>query len=235
MAAAGGAEGEDPFAEFIAQEQPEQADPNAQLAELVACSKRQEQLLGKVCSLLVSLDEKMGRMVSAQEGVEAAMQRMADQGGVAGGGAAASHPGGGPLAAGKPVQRGSIVKPPGARDMPAGGAAPAAAPAARSAEAQQAAAEKLAADKLRIEEEARRRAEELARKRAEDEQRKREEMERQRVEEERRREEERQRKEALEKKTNGLMSNLIAGSGGGLFGDDDLGSKKKTKGGLFDD
>jgi hypothetical protein len=240
MAQGPAADAEDGFEEFLQQEQSvpppaAEGDASTQLAQLVACAQRQEQLLGKVCSLLVGLDEKMGRLASSQERLEANManlQAAMPLGGampVGGGGAAAAGAGV------RGVPRGQMVQPPGKAGPLGGGSGPGGmVTEAQRAEEQRSSADKLAADRIRIEEEGRRRAEELARKREEDEQRKREEMERQRIEEERRREEERLRKQQLEKKTSGLMSGLITDSGSGLFGDEDVG-KKKNKGGLFDD
>eukprot|EP00929_Paragymnodinium_shiwhaense_P120054 TRINITY_DN91960_c0_g1_i1.p1 TRINITY_DN91960_c0_g1~~TRINITY_DN91960_c0_g1_i1.p1 ORF type:complete len:262 (+),score=81.69 TRINITY_DN91960_c0_g1_i1:110-895(+) len=255
--------GEDPFAEYLAQDAAPamnayaapamdaysghiaaapppaggEVDASVQLRLLVESSQRQEQLLGKVCSLLVSLDEKMGRLAANQSMLESRLDA------VAGGGYAAAGAPVGKVASGSNIPRGSLIAPPGqpgaVRQPPA--PAPSASftnaqtTAAQRAEFERQEAERLAAERIRIEEEARRRAEELARKREEDERRRREEAERQRLEEERRREEERQRKAALENKTNAAMSSLLTGGGGGgLFGDDDTAPKKK-KGGLFDD
>ncbi|CAK9011706.1 unnamed protein product [Durusdinium trenchii] len=214
---------EDPFAEYLSQEVPSapqhegEAGVEALLRLVAESSQRQEQLLGKVCSLLVSLDEKMGRMAAAQERMQDSLLRAPDPG----------------LSAAAPkaplsnAQRGALVAPPG---KPYAGA-PAAGP---SPEEQRLAQERLLADQKRIEEENRRRAEELARQRAEEERRRREDEERRRQEEERRREEERRAKEELGKKTDGLLSGLLSQSGGGgLFGDDE--PKRASKGGLFDD
>mmetsp|Transcript_59899 Transcript_59899/g.128522 ORF Transcript_59899/g.128522 Transcript_59899/m.128522 type:complete len:235 (+) Transcript_59899:95-799(+) len=228
---------EDPFAEFLSQDQggtgpplptyaAEQApgadDAGMQLRLLVECARRQEELLGKVCGLLVGLDDKMGRLAASQERLESQFQTLPAQG--AGAGAPRSA-----------VPRGNLVPPPGKSPLGgSGGPGPAASPV-QSAEEQRMVAEKMAAERLRIEEEGRRRAEELARRREEEEKRRQEEAERQRLEEERRKEEERLRKAQLEKKTTGLMGDLMSGSsGGGLFGDEDVG-KRKSKGGLFDD
>lgn len=240
---------EDPFSEYLAQEQTTgvppaaayqdagaEADAGAQLRQLVLCAQRQEQLLGKICSVMVGLDEKMSRMAVAQERLEATMERFMEGGMAPAVGGSFVAPG---VGAQRPsVTRGSLVQPPGksAGGIPAAQAVPAGTSFTAAAEEQRLAAEKLAAERLRLEEESRRRAEELARKKEEEERRKREEAERLRLEEERRKEEERLRKEQLEKKTTGLMSNLISSSGGGgLFGDDDTGKKKSVKGGLFDD
>lgn len=228
-----GAVEEDAFSEFLAQDRPVEpaayahdageADAGAQLRQLVECAQRQEQLLAKVCSLLVGLNDKVENLAVSQERLEATMARMAEQGGVP-----ISAGGTGSAGGQRPsIPRGSLVPPPGKSFTAAGGAAD---PIAD----QRASAEKMAAERQRIEEDSRRRAEELARKREEEEHRKREEAEQRRLEEERRREEERLRKEHLEKKTTGLMSNLITSSGGGLFGDEET-TTKRNKGGLFDD
>mmetsp|Transcript_5223 Transcript_5223/g.15388 ORF Transcript_5223/g.15388 Transcript_5223/m.15388 type:complete len:243 (+) Transcript_5223:66-794(+) len=237
---------EDPFAEFLEQEQAagahhaayaEQAaapaqDPNIALRQLVECAQRQEQLLGKVCSLLVGLDEKMGRIADSQERLESALPNKEPGASVAA-----------PRTSGSASTRGALVPPPGKIGTPApaqpgiaaaGASFNAPQRASAGAEEQRLAAEKLALDRARIEEEGRRREAELARKREEDERRKQEEAERKRLEEERRREAERQRKAALEEKTGSFMNDLIAGSGSsGLFGDDE--PKRGKKGGLFDD
>jgi len=244
---------QDPFDEYLSQEQaahgqqavyaepaeaPPQVDANLALRQLVESGQRQEQLLGKVCSLLVGLDEKIGRLADSQERLETSMQQLSSQG--AGVAAAAPVQGQRPS-----ISRGNLVQPPGKTGAPAGvpaqaggsfaaGASFTGAASTPSLEEQRLAADRIAAERIRIEEESRRREEELARKREEDERRKREEAERQRIEEERRREEERQRKANLEKKTGSLMSNLISGSGSSsLFGDDE--PKGRSKGGLFDD
>jgi len=246
---ADGAAEQDPFDEYLSQEQaahvqraayaePAEASPqmdaNIALRQLVESGQRQEQLLGKVCSLLVGLDEKLGQLALSQERLEVSMQQFASQGAATG---AAQAPAG--VGAQRPtVQRGNLVQPPGKSSTgpiaSMGGAPLTGAASAPSPEEQRLAAERLAAERLRIEEEGRRREEELARKREEDERRKREEAERLRLEEECRREEERKRKANLEKKTGSLMSNLISGSGSSsLFGDEE--PKRGSKGGLFDD
>mmetsp|Transcript_54988 Transcript_54988/g.152457 ORF Transcript_54988/g.152457 Transcript_54988/m.152457 type:complete len:252 (-) Transcript_54988:94-849(-) len=243
---------EDPFAEYLSQEQTAgaqapvyaqgqaspQVDANMALLQLVESAQRQEQLLGKVCGLLAGLDDKIGRLAASQERLESSMQQLASQGaGLAGGTGGAGS--GAPRPA--PPQRGSLVQPPG-KSGPVGGATAgssfsaggAAAAAGPSPEEQRLVAERLAADRARAEEEARRREEELARRREEEDRRRREEEERRRVEEERRKEEERQRKASLEKKTGSLMNSLVSGSAGSsLFADDE--PKKRSKGGLFDD
>mmetsp|Transcript_90517 Transcript_90517/g.156959 ORF Transcript_90517/g.156959 Transcript_90517/m.156959 type:complete len:241 (+) Transcript_90517:107-829(+) len=227
---------EDPFGEFLAQDQGEQLaapapaadDPSAYLRALAESAQRQEQLLGKVCSLLLGLDEKLSRVASNQEALASSLTQVAEQ---------AASKGPSELSSKIGTGRGSIVAPPGKSPLSAPGPAAAAAPTPGISREEQARleAEKIAAERARVEEENRRRAEELARKREEAEKRAREEAERQRIEEEKRREEERQRKQLLEKKTTGLMSDLIGGGGGGgLFGDDPAPSKKKA-GGLFDD
>jgi len=217
---------EDDFSQFLSQENaapPAQPEVTAEaLLRVVAeSSQRQEQLLGKVCSLLVSLDEKLGRIASAQERLEDSLHRAAD----APAGAARAPVSG-------QVQRGALVAPPGKPGYSAAGAQQGPSP-----EEQRLQQERLAAERLRMEEENRRRAEEMNRRREEEERRKREEEERRRQEEERRREEERLRKEELGKKTSGLMSGLLSsdsgGGGGGLFGDE--APKRSSKGGLFDD
>lgn len=218
---------EDPFAEYLSQEPvaataPPEEGAEALLRLVAESSQRQEQLLGKVCSLLVSLDEKMGRIAAAQERMEDNLHRLPETGSAS---IAARPP-----PPGQP--RGALVAPPGKTSY--GGPVS----AVPSAEEQRLAQERLLADQKRMEEENRRRAEELARQRAEEERRKREEEERRRQEEERRREEERRAKEELGKKTSGLMSGLLSssgggGGGGGLFGDEE--PKRASKSGLFDD
>jgi len=232
---------EDPFGEYLEQEpatggySPTAAaatspdDAAYQLRLLAESSRRQEQLLGKVCSLLVNLDEKLGAVANNQERLEVKMERMAEDGAFSGGGGG----GGGATRRDSGSGRGMIVGPPGSR-----GAMPTAGPSGPSKEevARQE-AERIAAERSRIEAENARRAEELARKRVEAEKHAQEEAERQRILEEKRKEEERQRKSLLEKKTTGLMDDLVGGSGGGgggLFGDD-LPKKAKKGGGLFDD
>jgi len=235
---------DDPFDEFLSAQEPPAGvdanatsmadDPNVQLRLMVECSQRQEQLLGKVCSLLADLGEKVDRIAQNQDRLEARLAAVAP----AGSAACAA-------AAGAPVTptptRGQMVMPLGHGGQPAqvpqagSGAAASGYPGAKAGEDPRLAAERLAADAKRVEEESRRRAEELARKREDDERRRREEAERIRIEEERKKEEERLRKLALEKKTTGLMSDLItSGGGGGLFGDDEPRRPKKG-GGLFDD
>lgn len=227
---------EDPFGEFLAQDQGEQIappapaadDPSAYLRALAESAQRQEQLLGKVCSLLLGLDEKLSRVASNQEALASQLSMVAEQAASKGPSEMSSKIGSG---------RGQIVAPPG--KYPTSGTTSAAAaaptPGISREEQQRLEAEKIAAERARVEEENRRRAEELARKREESEKRAKEEAERQRIEEEKRREEERARKQQLEKKTTGLMSDLIGGGGGGggLFGDEP--APKKKAGGLFDD
>jgi len=219
---------EDPFGEFLSQEQgahgdradAPQDDAALQLKSLVESSQRQELLLGKMCSLLAGIGDKLGEVTNSQERLEAAIQQAGLGSGTRGGGAQAPPPAGG-AAAGAP-SRGAVVAPPGRGGPPV--------------EDPRASAEKLAQDRARMEEENLRRAEELRKKKIEDDRRKAEEAERQRVEDERKRTEERQRKANLEAKTTGLMSDLISGGGGGgsdLFGSDP--PKKTSKGGLFDD
>eukprot|EP00928_Gymnodinium_smaydae_P080102 TRINITY_DN63886_c0_g1_i1.p1 TRINITY_DN63886_c0_g1~~TRINITY_DN63886_c0_g1_i1.p1 ORF type:complete len:286 (-),score=57.63 TRINITY_DN63886_c0_g1_i1:83-847(-) len=251
--------GEDPFADFLSQDNPAppapvqheaqgEVDVGLQLRLLVESNQRQEQLLGKVCNLLASLDEKMGRMVDNQASLQHTLASNPPVMSASGGGGGYGGGGGGPLAGGggggrdhppvdsrrataPPQQRGNMILPPGkglTQPMPHAPAAPMAMPG----EDPRVAAER---ERQRIEEDGRRRAEEIARRREEDERRRREEAERQRAEEERRREEERQRKLALEKKTTGLMSNLVSGGGGGLFGDEDAAASRPKRGGLFDD
>eukprot|EP00439_Symbiodinium_sp_Y106_P024878 s415_g3.t1 len=166
---------EDDFSQFLSQENaapPAQPEVTAEaLLRVVAeSSQRQEQLLGKVCSLLVSLDEKLGRIASAQERLEDSLHRAAD----APAGAARAPVSG-------QVQRGALVAPPGKPGYSAAGAQQGPSP-----EEQRLQQERLAAERLRMEEENRRRAEEMNRRREEEERRKREEEERRRQEEERR-------------------------------------------------
>eukprot|EP00933_Yihiella_yeosuensis_P010547 TRINITY_DN11718_c1_g1_i1.p1 TRINITY_DN11718_c1_g1~~TRINITY_DN11718_c1_g1_i1.p1 ORF type:complete len:248 (+),score=94.29 TRINITY_DN11718_c1_g1_i1:64-807(+) len=243
---------EDPFSEFLSQDQasgapaeqvpsyaaaPAAAEVSADTALRIMAesAQRQEQLLSKVCSLLVGLDEKMGRMASNQEKMEATMQRLMENGAAAmsaagGDGRRPSVGGGGP--------RGNLVLPPGKAGNAAaaygpGGVPSAPSPVGPSFEDQQRQQERLAAERARVEEENRRRAAELQRQREEAERRRQEEEERKRLEMERKLELERQKKEELANKTNSLMSNLISNSGGGgLFEDD---APKKSKAGLFDD
>jgi len=210
---------EDPFSEFLQQEQSRQPvaythevvaeqhpapqdDATLQLRLLVDTAQRQEQLLGKVCSILVGLDEKLGSLAQTQERLEATMQRVVEQGGMQVGGVGKTvDPKANPLGS----TRGALVLPPGkvgAAPSPGIGNSGVQSSASLSAEDQNLQAERLAAERLRIEEEARRRAEELARKKEDEERRRREEAERQRIEEERRKEQERQRKALLEKKNN---------------------------------
>jgi hypothetical protein len=202
-------------------------DAGMQLRLLVESSQRQEQLFTKVCSLLVGLDEKMTVVAGNQERLESTMQRLAEEGAFAGGGSGGSSA--------RASGRGNIAAPPGRETL--GGSGPTAATATGGVskeEQQRLEAERLAAERARIEEENARRAQELARKKAEAEKRAKEEEERKRIEEEKRLAEEKARKQELEKKTTGLMSDLISGGGGDLFGDD-LAGKSKKKGGLFDD
>ncbi|CAE7578479.1 unnamed protein product [Symbiodinium natans] len=220
---------EDDFSQFLSQENAGATAPQPEvtaedfLRVVAESSQRQEQLLGKVCSLLVSLDEKLGRIASAQERLEDSLHRAAD----APAGVARA-----PVSGQVQPQRGSLVPPPGKPGYSASGGG---VPQGPTPEEQRLQQERLAAERLRMEEENRRRAEEMNRRREEEERRKREEEERRRQEEERRREEERLRKEELAKKTSGLMSGLVSsgGGGGGLFGDEE--PKRNSKGGLFDD
>mmetsp|Transcript_34686 Transcript_34686/g.80969 ORF Transcript_34686/g.80969 Transcript_34686/m.80969 type:complete len:250 (-) Transcript_34686:106-855(-) len=232
---------EDPFAEFLAQEEPgvvqgsasapPAADIHAQILQgLLESSQRQEQMLGKVCSVLLELDEKMGRIAANQSQLESTIQHL----GVSPGAAAASSA----TAEAPRASRGQIVLPPGrggsAASAPISAASNAAALPSRKEEEERLRAERLAQERALIEAENQRRAEELKRRKEEEERRRLEELERQRIEEERRKAEERLRKEQLQKNTSGLMDSLITGSDGGLFGDDPV-PKSKKKGGLFDD
>lgn len=247
-----GEEAEDPFAEFLSQEPvtapppyTEVGDITAQpesahlLSTLVATAQRQEQLLGKVCTLLMGLDEKVCQLTASQERLEATMQSFVQSGATAARAApAASHAPAGASAVAVPKARGALVQPPGhaAYQPPPLVAAPGPSPTAASAqreEEQRLHQERLREEQARLEEEARRRSEELARKREEDERRRAEEAERKRQEELRRLEEERARKADLEKKTSGLMGSLMTGGGGGLFGDEDVKPSKAKS--LFDD
>eukprot|EP00927_Polykrikos_kofoidii_P025601 TRINITY_DN22973_c0_g1_i1.p1 TRINITY_DN22973_c0_g1~~TRINITY_DN22973_c0_g1_i1.p1 ORF type:complete len:247 (+),score=55.41 TRINITY_DN22973_c0_g1_i1:128-868(+) len=239
---------EDPFADFLSQDAsvaggcPAAAasEPHAtgggdgveaavQLKLLVESSQRQEQLLGKVCSLLVGLDGRMGTLASKQDRFESTLQQVFSQSTTV------------LSTAGRDVvrttsmgtNRGSLVAPPGKGPINPLASPPPSAPQPPTNTGPS--PEQLAQERMRMEEDARLRAEEMQRKRVEDDRRRREEAERQRVEEERRREEERVRKEELEKKTNAALSGLF-GSGGAsssLFGDEDTSKKKKS--GLFDD
>jgi hypothetical protein len=243
------AQEEDPFAEFLQQEAPAPAaggeiDVGLQLKLLVESSRRQEELLGKVCSLLMGLDSKMGSIADSQGRLE---ERMA-QGYVA---ASSGSPGGGVGGGGGapvtskpslPINRGAMVVPPGKSAEGLGGSFTAPPLTAQPvsnlspADTQRMSAERIAEERRRIEEEGQRRAAELARNRELEQQRRREEAERQRLEEERRKEAEKQRKAALENKTAGLMAGLTSGGGGGgLFDDDDEPKTKSKGGGLFDD
>eukprot|EP00913_Durusdinium_trenchii_P002838 g2626.t1 len=118
---------EDPFAEYLSQEVPSapqhegEAGVEALLRLVAESSQRQEQLLGKVCSLLVSLDEKMGRMAAAQDSrspkfLKARMKNPLDEERMQDSLLRAPDPG---LSAAAPkaplsnAQRGALVAPPG--------------------------------------------------------------------------------------------------------------------------
>lgn len=228
---------EDPFSEYLdndggqetagysAPAAPPADDATLQLRLLVESAQRQEQLMGKVCSLLVGLDEKLGQVSANQERLEGSLTRLAEEGAFSGKGGAAAD------------GRGQIVAPPGKTgNNPGAGPGRSSISAAEKAEKERQEAEKIAAERARIEAENVRRAEELARKKVEAEKRAREQAEIERIAEEKRREEEARKKAVLEQKTSGLMSDLISsGGGGGLFGDDIGAGKKKKGGGLFDD
>eukprot|EP00927_Polykrikos_kofoidii_P075233 TRINITY_DN7132_c0_g1_i2.p1 TRINITY_DN7132_c0_g1~~TRINITY_DN7132_c0_g1_i2.p1 ORF type:complete len:239 (+),score=76.77 TRINITY_DN7132_c0_g1_i2:143-859(+) len=233
-------EPEDPFADFLSKEAeadapvaaapelsppaalPVQAAPVSHVSEdadsalqwklLLDSSLRREQHLGKLCSLLVGLDEKVARLSSNQDRLEAQLQHAMSQ-------SPTSAP---------PTT--SFSNTPAATNVSITGAVPP--PPTSSARQQQRKEEeeRKALERYRVEEESRRRAEEIRRKREESER----EAEKQRIEDERRREEERQRKIALEKKTEDALSGLFgAGGGNSLFGEEPV--KKKKGGGLFDD
>jgi hypothetical protein len=246
------AQEDDPFAEFLSQETPApveggggggEIDVGMQLKLLVESSRRQEELLGKVCSLLVGLDAKMGSIANSQNRLEDKLSQPGAM--VANPGTAGSPPVAQAARASTAVNRGQMICPPGKTPEYLGGSftAPPPAPtqtqpqtAQQVADQQRMSAERIQEERRRIEEEGRRRAEELARNRELEQQRRREEAERQRLEEERRKEAEKQRKAALENKTAGLMAGLTSGAGGAnsLFDDDDKPEKPKG-GGLFDD
>lgn len=205
---------QDPFEQYTRQDQDQGAPPpdtdNAveQLGLLVQSSQRQTQLLDKMCSLLEGLEMKVDQLVQVQSTMDANA-----------GGAGGHAPGHGQV--GATGGRGKVVAP------PAGGAEG----GSRGGMPQdlRTKAERMAAERARAEEESRLREE----AKREEAQRKKEEEDRMRLEAERRRQEEQERKEKLEQKTNGLMSNLIVGSGsGGLF---DEAPVRRNKGGLFDD
>uniref|UniRef100_A0A7S0ZS20 Uncharacterized protein n=1 Tax=Noctiluca scintillans TaxID=2966 RepID=A0A7S0ZS20_NOCSC len=244
---------EDPFAEFLTQdaqvsaavEEPQEIDAGLQLKLLVESNKKQEQLLSKVCDLLVAVTEKVERLQGTQQQLE---QRMAQitEGGIAGPptGSFSGPPGGSFMGS----NRGALVQPPGKAPLgplgpqvpgpgPVNVPAPAGVSPAQRAEEQRLVQERLEAERLRVDEETRRRADELAKRKAEEERRRAEEEERLRVIEERKKEEERKRKQELESRTSGLMNNLLADdAGSSLFGDDLVAkNKSKKKGGLFDD
>jgi len=248
--AEGGTAEEDPFAEFLSQEPASQVayaepaaagDGSAHLRMLVETAQRQEQLLGKVCSLLAGLNDKVDRLASSQERLESTMSSICDQGafnaaaqGVQAGGSFTGKAGAA-AAANKP-SRGQMFSPPNLAGGPtptAAGPATISTPVAAAGPSAEDNRLRMEEERRRIEEEGRRRAEELARKREEDERRRREDAERLRIEQERKMEEERKKKAELASKTSGLMSGLITGGGGDLFGDDI--KPKKKAGGLFDD
>lgn len=242
---------EDPFAEFITQEpagqgtyaQQASGDGTAHLQMLVESAQRQEQLLGKVCSLLAGLNDKVDRLAGSQDRLATTMNSICDQGAFNAAAQGMQAPGASFTGNAAPAQqrtsRGQIVGPPNlsggptaTSSLPPTSASAIATPINTGPSAEENRL-RMEEERRRIEEEGRRRAEEIARKREEDERRRREEAERVRLEQERKAEEERQKKAALAQKTSGLMSGLTEGGGGDLFGDD-LKPKKKG-GGLFDD
>lgn len=218
---------EDAFDQYLSQDQGEHyveqvaasdqaADPSESLRVLVQCAHRQEQLLGKMCGLMMGLDSKLQKLADGQESLEQRMQHISMK--------AAATPSAG--VAKEPTARGAVVAPPGRTVGP---------PSVPLTAEQQAKleADRLVQERVRIEEEGKKRAEELSRKRVEDEKRKRAEEERRRIELEKRRVEEQKRKSALQNKTTGLMSGLLGSEGrSSLF---EEGPTKTGKGGLFDD
>lgn len=206
------ADEQDPFEQYTRQDQgappPDTDNAVEQLGLLVQSSQRQTQLLDKMCSLLEGLETKVDRLVSVQSALGS-------------GGAGGNAPGRGQEGATGGGGRGKVLAPP-ARTVEGG---------SRGGMPQdlRTKAERMAAERARAEEESRLREE----AKREEARRKKEEEERKRLEAERQRQEEQERKEKLEQKTNGLMSNLIVGSGsGGLF---DEAPVRRNKGGLFDD
>lgn len=232
-------------------------DPSTCLLRLVESKHRQEQLMEKLCALLVSVEAKVGRVAAAQEKLEAAVQSR-------GGGGQAAGPVGdvsnimgmmnstsfSQAEAQQSAQaaafsnRGRMIKPLGQKE--GGGAPPPASqqptmpvaqfldePADRSIQydqQRQAEADRIAAEQLR----ARQREEEIRRRQEEEELRQRQEAERRRLEQERIAEEERKRKAALSSRTQGMMSGLLDGGPSDLFQDEPA-PKPKKAGGLFDD
>eukprot|EP00397_Hematodinium_sp_SG-2012_P043725 GEMP01048670.1.p1 GENE.GEMP01048670.1~~GEMP01048670.1.p1 ORF type:complete len:219 (+),score=57.49 GEMP01048670.1:30-659(+) len=206
----------------------EQQDPGAMaLAALVRSSQRQEELFGKVCELLESLNDKMDHFNATTARLEQTVANLNAKA-ATGADASGSH---------RPTPtRGALVQPPGrtladprrsqiSAPVAAGGSA------VRNVAEEQAKQEALEREQRRLTEEEKSRQEELRQRRVEEEHRRKQEEDARRLEELRVQEEERKRKEALEQKTRGLMSNLITGGGPDLFPDE----PKRSGGGLFDD
>eukprot|EP00927_Polykrikos_kofoidii_P069168 TRINITY_DN64551_c0_g1_i1.p1 TRINITY_DN64551_c0_g1~~TRINITY_DN64551_c0_g1_i1.p1 ORF type:complete len:259 (+),score=72.02 TRINITY_DN64551_c0_g1_i1:72-848(+) len=244
---------EDPFADFLSQEAqgssgyPAAApttleairgggglDAGLQMKLLVESSQRQEQLLEKVCSLVANLDARIETLGNNQNRLEATLHHVVSQRAMSSTPVVrdttkSATPAG--------INRGSLVAPPGRGPVNPLASPPPTSTIVVSDEKSTEAEDRLARERLRLEEESRRRAEEMQRKRVEEERRRQKEIERQRIEEDRRREEEKLRKQELENKTNAALSGLFgsdSGGGSSLFGDDEAKPKKKS-GGLFDD
>lgn len=201
-------------------------DAGTCLQRLVESSRRQEQLMEKMCTLFTSLDAKIGRVAAGQEQLEAAVQ---------GGPAARELSGSAPGRASftEASSRGAMVRPIGQKEEGGSFTAPPPPPEPdpRIAAAQrQAESERVNAERFQLQ----RREEEVRRRQEEEERRIAEEAAARRAEAERIAEEERQRKEALGARTKGMMSSLITDTGSDLFGDAPA-KPKKAAGGLFDD
>lgn len=240
---------EDQFAQFAQQkpasvaqseqysaqyQEPQSQDGMVWLAELLKSSQRQEEVLGRVCTFLADLGQRVDSVAAAQERLEAQFA----SGQVAGAGEGAGGYGAAAEASAAVDPRGQIVQPLGTPDYKPPGpslasSASVAAAAAQRAEKDRLDKEKMEAERRRLEEEERRRLAEIAEKKAQEDARRAEEFERKRQEQLRREEEERKKKTALEQKTSNLMGNLITSDSSGLFGNDP--HLKKKAGGLFDD
>lgn len=197
---------------------------------------RQERLLERIVGEL----EKMNRRLSAVERLSPTSGLSAISSAVAKGTISPTQsPTGAQASKTVSEPRGHLVLPPGSRSAHTAPIPNDKKPVVSAVE------EEAAREKQELEVIERRRAEEVSRlARIEAERLEREaEEERKRLAELKRIEEEKHMKEELEKKTRGLMTDLLTGgnSGGGLFANDELddmlGSKggKKKSGGLFDD
>lgn len=223
----------------------EEMDPSTCLARLVESKRRQEQLMEKVCALLVSVEAKVGRVAAQQEKMEALVQS-------GGGGRGLPH---GPVGdvsnimnmmgsssfvqAQDGAARGKFVKPIGQKADSGYPQQQPVMPVQQFIEPDrsiqydhqlQAEADRVAHERKQMKV----REEEIARRQEEEEERRRVEAEHRRVEAERLAEEERKRKAALGARTQGMMSGLLEGGGSDLFGDAPA-PKAKKAGGLFDD